>query len=329
MQEKLLIALCHTFKGYLTEPNATRLIQQAFRTLETHLHASYAFIALQDRKTSYLHIKHSFGIGRQALQSFHKRIGSNTIGRIFFKDSFFLVQKSDQSDDYAELKIEKDYHTCVAVHIGWEGRAFGFMAIYFDQAVEIDLSVKNFFLAMGGACSAALEKEELLRIISELRQFDVDTGIYTHQFFISKLEKEIHATQFEDKTLALMVLDMNNYKEIINLHGIEAAQETLRLAAEELKSHIKGRDVLGSLGIDEFILFMPATDADAAGKAIEAFEQRLKVMTFTDHDLKTSFSCGITQLRDGEDDLDALIHRAQMALYNARKATGNSICIEL
>lgn len=329
MQEKLLIALCHTFKGYLTEPNATRLIQQAFRTLESQLHASYAFIALQDRKTAYLDIKHSFGINRTALQSFHKRIGSNTIGRIFFKDNFFIVQKSDKNDDYEELKIEKDYHTCVAVHIGWEGRAFGFMAIYFDRHVDVDLSVKNFFLAMAGACSAALEKEELLRMISELRQFDIETGIYTHQFFISKLEKEIHATQFEENTLALVILDMNNYKEIINLHGIEAAQEALRLAAEELKSHIRGCDVLGSLGIDEFILFMPSTNAREAEKTIAAFNRRLKNLTLTSHNLQTSFACGITQLRDHEDDLDALIHRAQMALYTARKTTDRDISVEL
>lgn len=327
MQEKLLIALCHTFKGYLTEPNATRLIQQAFRTLENQLHASYAFIALQNQKTSYLDITHSFGIQRNALAAFHKRIGSNTIGRIFFKDNFNLIQKSDENDDYIELKVESDYHTCVAVHIGWEGRTFGFLAIYFERPIEIDLSLKNFFLAMAGACSAALEKESLLRLISELRQFDVETGIYSHQFFISKLEKEIHATQFIERSLALVILDMDNYKQIINLHGLEAAHEVLRLAAEELKTHIRGCDVLGALGIDEFILFMPNTSAAEAEKIIKAFNERLKKISFTDYELKAAFSSGITQLRDNEDDLDALIQRAQMALYNARKTADCTISV--
>ena len=329
MHDKLLINLCHTLRGFLTEPNATRVIQNVFKTLETQMHASYAFIALQNKKTSYLDISHSFGVSRVALQSFHKRIGSNTIGRIFFKESYNQIQKSDNSDDYEELKIENDYHTCIAVHIGWEGRAFGFMAIYFENPVNIDLAERNFLMAVCGACSAALEKEELLRMISELRQFDAETGIYTHQYFISRLEKEIQTTLFAENTLALVILDMDNYKEIINLHGIEAAHETLRQSAEELKSHIRGCDVLGSLGIDEFILMMPSTTAQHAETIINKFDTRLKTIKFTDHELQTSFSCGITQLRDQSDDLDALIHRAQVALYNARKTANRTICTEL
>lgn len=329
MTEKLIIALCHTLKGYLTEPNATRLIQKTFRTLETQLHASYSFIALQNKKTSYLDITHSYGIPREALQNFHKRVGSNTIGRIFFKDSFTIVQKSDSAEDYAELKIENDYAQCVAIHIGWEGRTFGFMACYFEKPIEISVAVKNFFLAIAGACSAALEKEELLRLISELRQFDVETGIYTHQYFISKLEKEIHVTQFDVKTLALIILDMDNYKSIINLHGIEAAQEVLKQSAEQLKNQIRGCDVLGSLGIDEFILFMPNTTAKQAEKTIMAFNDRLKNQTFTSDKITTSFSCGITELRHKEDELDALIQRAQLALYNSRKTATQTISIEL
>lgn len=329
MQEKLLIALCHTLRGYLTEPNATRLIQQTFRTLENQLHATYAFIALQNRKTSYLDIPHSFGVQRSNLQAFHKRIGSNTIGRIFFKDAFNVIQKSDESDDYIDMRIDKDYHTCLAIHIGWEGRTFGFMAIYFEHPIEIDLTLKNFFLAMAGACSAALEKEELLRLISELRQFDVDTGIYTHQFFISKLEKELHSLHSGHKDLALVILDLDNYKQIINLHGIDAVHEVLRQAAEELKRHIKGCDVLGSLGIDEFILYMPDTTAAEAERIIIKYNERLKKMTFTGSDLSAAFSCGITQLRENEDDLDALIHRAQMALYTARKTADRTISVEL
>lgn len=329
MKEKLLIALSHTLKGYLTEPNATKLIQKAFRSFESQLHASYSFIALQHPKTSYLDIAHSYGIPRNALTNFNKKIGSNTVGRIFFKDVFTIIEKTDMPDDYEEMKIENDYAQCIVAHIGWEGRVFGFLASYFEKPVEMDVAVKNFFLAMTGACSAAIEKEELLRMISELRQFDVETGIYTHQYFIAKLEKEIHATQFAPKTLSLVILDMDNFKPIINLHGTEAAQEVFKAAAEELKGLIRGCDVLGSLGIDEFILFMPDTNARQAEKVLVAFNEILNNKTFTNYNIKTSFSCGITELRDNEDDLDALIHRAQMALYTARKTADKTISIEL
>ena len=82
------------------------------------------------------------------------------------------------------MKIDKDYELCVAIHIGWEGRTFGFLACYFDKDFDIEHGVQNFLLAMAGAISAALEKEELLRIISELKQFDTETGIYTQKLII-------------------------------------------------------------------------------------------------------------------------------------------------
>lgn len=329
MKEKLLIALTQSLKGYLTESNATRLIQKTLRTLEQQLRASYLYIALQNKKTSYLDITHAHGVSRNALHDFHKRIGSNTIGRIFFKDSFNIITRSSNLDDYEEMRIEQDYAMCLAAHIGWEGRTYGFLACYFDQEIEVDIATRNFFLAMAGACSAALEKEELLHMISELRQFDVETGIYSHQYFIRRLEKEIHDTQFEPHDLALVILDMDNFKSIINLYGEEAAHDVYKSAAEVLKKHIRGCDMLGAHGIDEFILYMPDTDARKAEQIIGDFNTALAKIKFTDNSITTSFSCGITQLRESEESIEELIHRAQVALYNARKTADQTISIEL
>lgn len=327
MKEKMLIALSHTLKGYLTEPNATRLIQKAFRTIEQQLHATCSYIALQNNLTSYLDIPHSHMVPRQALQQFHRKIGSNTIGRVFFKENFTVIKPGDDTDDYLEMKIDKDYSMCIAIHIAWEGRTFGFLACYFDQEFEIEHSIQNFLMAMAGAISAALEKESLLKMISELKQFDVETGIYTHQFFISKLEKEIYHTHFSGTSLSLIIMDMENFKSIINLHGNEVAHEVLKEVAEELKSHIRGCDVLGSLGVDEFVLFMPDTGLQQAAKIIRIFKAKLKNLEFSQHKVVASFSFGITELHE-EDDLESYLQRAQLALYNARKSGEGTLSIE-
>lgn len=327
MKEKMLIALSHTLKGYLTEPNATRLIQKAFRTIEQHLHATSVYIALQNKQTSYLDIPHSHGIPRSALNKFHRKIGSNTIGRLFFKDSFTVIKPGDPHDDYEEMKIDREYGMCIAAHIGWEGRTFGFLACYFENAFEIEHGTRNFLLAMAGAISAALEKEHLLSIISELKQFDVETGIYTHQFFISKLEKEIDVCHEQEKPLSLVIMDMENFKSIINLHGNDVAHEILKNSAEELKTHIRGCDVLGSLGVDEFVLYMPDTRVKQAEKIIRTFREKLKHLEFTRHKIPASFSFGLTELHH-EDDLESFIHRAQLALYNARKSGEGTMSIE-
>ncbi|MFZ5949574.1 MAG: sensor domain-containing diguanylate cyclase [Candidatus Rifleibacteriota bacterium] len=326
MKEKLLIALTHTLKGYLTEPNATRLIQKAFKTIEQQLQATRGFIALQNKQTSYLDISHSFGVSRSAMNNFHRKIGSNTIGRLFFKESFNIIKPGDPHDDYLEMKIDNDYAMCVTAHIGWEGRTFGFLACYFDREFEIDQGHRNFLLAMAGAISASLEKQHLLSLISELKQFDVETGIYTHQFFISRLEKEIEICLETEKPLSLVIMDMENFKSIINLYGNEIAHQVLKDSAEELKSHIRGCDVLGSLGVAEFVLFMPDTRISQAEKIIKTFKHKLLNLELTQQRIKASFSFGLTEL-NSEDDLESFIHRAQLALYNARKSGEGTISI--
>jgi diguanylate cyclase (GGDEF)-like protein len=327
MKEKMLIALTHTLKGYLTEPNATRLIQKAFRTIEQQLHAKCSFIALLNSATSYLDIPHSHNIPRQALNGFHRKIGSNTIGRVFFKDSLTVIRPGENQEDYLAMKIDQDYEVCIAVHIGWEGRTFGFLACYFEKDFEIGNEIRNFLLAMAGAISAALEKESLLRIIAELKQFDGETGIYTHQFFISKLEREIYHAHCEEQPLSLIIMDMENFKSIINLHGNETAHQVLKEAAEELKAHIRGCDVIGSLGVNEFILYMPDTKVSHAGKIIRAFRAKLQNLEMTKQQIIASFSFGLTELHP-EDDLESFIQRAQLALYNARKSGEGTLIVE-
>ena len=327
MKEEMLITLSHTLKGYLTEPNATRVIQKTLRALEQQLHANYSYIALQNKNTSYLDIAFSQGVSRTSLQNFHKKIGSNTIGRVFFKDHFTVVTPHENEDDYNELKIENDYEVCVAVHIGWSGRTFGFLACYFEDEITLDHAKKNFLMSMAGACSAALEKEELLRIISELKQFDTETGIYSHQFFITKLEEEIFRSHMNKKPLSLVIMDMDNYKSTINLYGNDTAHLMLRETAEEFKGHIRGCDVLGSLGMDEFILYMPDTPVEKAEQTVRDFIKKLNSRTFTSHQIKTSFSYGMTELKK-DDDIEEFIQRAQLALYHARKKGDGTLVIQ-
>lgn len=325
----MLIALSHTLKGFLIETSATKIIQKALTALDCHFHADYSYLALQDKDTAYIDIKYSHGLSRTTLQKFHKRVGSNTIGRLFFKDTFTVIKSSEHNlDDYNELKIDDDYKMCVAMPIGWGGRTIGYVSCYFDFEFEIDLSMRNFFLSMAGACSAALEKEELLKTISELRQFDAETGIYSHLFFLSKLEEEMFQSHMHKKPMSLVVMDMDNYKKVLNTYGGDSAHALLKATAEELKSHISGSDVLGSLGLDEFIMYMPNTQIGKAAEIIGNYCEKLKTLKFTEDNIDTSFSFGITELRADGDDIEKLMQRAQLALYDARKKGRGQLCLQ-
>lgn len=327
MKEKLLIALIHSMKGYLTETNAAPTIQRVLRRLSEHFKADYSLVALQNEHTAYLDMAYSNEVSRAAMEAFHRKIGVNAIGRIFFTEPLLVVTKSSDREDYQEFRLDRDYEMVVAVHLGAGGRSMGFLAAYFPEVFELDVVGKNFLMGMAGICSAALQKEELLTNLRQLQRFDVVTGAFCHQFFMACLEEEIGKSHRYQEPLTLGLMDVDNYKKIINTYGEPVAQAFLRQLVDELKRHIRGVDVLGSVGIDEFMIFMPNTTLPKGQQTLQTFREGLTTKRFTEHEIETSLSFGLTSLHN-DDSIADLVHRVQATLYKARKNGKDSFHVE-
>lgn len=318
MKEELLQALCNSLHGITTDTSANRLIQNIFKCLKDHLNAEQSIVALKNQKTDYIEIVHSKDVFQNSCKNFHRSVGNNLFGRIFYSEPIIFVTKSSPKEDYQEILVEKDFELAVVVRLGYDGRAVGFLATYFSKPINIDCHIKNFFLAVGGAISIILEREEYIRIFSELRRFDPKTGLLCTSYFIHKLEEEVNKANKFNWPLALILLDLDNYKQICNIHGISRADEVIVGVAEELKKCLRGIDVVGIAGTDDFMVYMPNTTISQAEEVMKHFRNNLSSKHFTDRNIVTSCSIGITQLKQGET-LDELLWRAQSALFAARK----------
>jgi diguanylate cyclase (GGDEF)-like protein len=261
---------------------------------------------------------HDKEVFRDASRNFRRSVGKNVIGRVFYTEPLGIVTKESPAEDYREMFLENEYAAVAVVRIGYGGRSLGFLAVYFHNPPEFDNHVKNFLLALAGAMSAALEKEEMVRLLGQLRRYDLESGLYCHTFFMTKLGEELEKARRHHHPLALAIIDVDNYKELVNLHGAPTAQQMFKELAEDLKGHLRGIDTVGLFGVDQFILSLPDTPLDQAEGVIRRFKEMIEAKTFTGKNVQTSFSCGMTSLKH-EDSLDSLLWRAQMALHHARK----------
>ncbi|RCK80429.1 MAG: diguanylate cyclase/phosphodiesterase (GGDEF & EAL domains) with PAS/PAC sensor(s) [Candidatus Ozemobacter sibiricus] len=318
MKDRLLTALCHALQGITTETSATRILQKIFDCLKVHLHAEQSIIALKNPKTDYIEAVHCKDVFRSASCEFRRCVGNNLIGRLFYAEPLVVVTKDSPQEDYRELFLEKDYALAVATRISYGGRTLGFLASYFAEPFPVDTHVKNFFLAVGGAVSIVLEREETFKALAELRRFDPVTGLLCNSFFMHKLGEEVNKSGRFGWPLSVILLDLDNFKQILNLHGLERGQAVLVGVADELKACLRGVDVVGVAGTDEFIAFMPNTPPEQAEAVMKRFRQNLAARDFTDRRIVTSSSIGITGLRPNET-LDDLVWRVQSALFAARK----------
>jgi diguanylate cyclase (GGDEF)-like protein len=118
-----------------------------------------------------------------------------------------------------------------------------------------------------------------------------------------------------------MFLDLDHFKDVNDTLGHSAGDELLVQVTHRLRSHLRPGDVLSRQGGDEFIVMLPACDADEAARIAERVTEALSApLQIAGNKVAISVSAGICLYPDNAGDLDSLLKYADTAMYNAKQA---------
>jgi diguanylate cyclase len=169
--------------------------------------------------------------------------------------------------------------------------------------------------------AVALRQTEALSLTDEL------TGLPNRRAFVQRLDQELSRSQRTGQPLAMVLLDIDNFKSINDRHGHYVGDMILRCYAQSMVREFRQHDLLARYGGEEFVLLLPETLIDNARNAMEKLGRRIRCEPLdaggTFIDLPT-FSAGIACLRSGES-ATALIDRADQSLYLAKRLGRNRI----
>jgi diguanylate cyclase (GGDEF)-like protein len=165
----------------------------------------------------------------------------------------------------------------------------------------------------------ALSKMETLTTeVYKLAALDQLTGLYNRRSGEQRLAEEMSRAVRHGRPLTLLLLDIDNLKQINDRFGHAAGDLLLKQFSDRLQRAIRGSDLAVRLGGDEFMVLLPECRADEVSKVIERVEG-LEVQY--EHDkLYCRFSRGCTDLRPGET-AHELLKRADAALYQNKRTT--------
>lgn len=154
---------------------------------------------------------------------------------------------------------------------------------------------------------------------------DMLTGLPNRRHTLAHLEKAL-ATAREGRTpLAVAIFDIDHFKRINDSFGHAMGDDVIRRVAQRAKTALRDEDMLGRIGGEEFVCILQPPSAQAAEIVAERVRKAVEVGTATDDDLpRATISVGVA-VYDGEADIEDLLHRADKALYVAKREGRNRL----
>ena len=162
--------------------------------------------------------------------------------------------------------------------------------------------------------------------MERLAFYDPLTNLANRRLFMDRLEQTLqHATR-SGRPAALFYLDLDQFKKVNDVLGHEIGDELLKNVAERLRTCVRREDTVGRPGGDEFnILLHEVRDADAAAHVADHVLAVLREpVIIGGHRLQTTTSIGIAMIPDDGSDANALVQRADQAMYRAKQQGRNT-----
>jgi diguanylate cyclase (GGDEF)-like protein len=158
---------------------------------------------------------------------------------------------------------------------------------------------------------------------------DAKTGLLNATAWQREADTEIARARRAGETLALLLCDVDHFKRVNDTYGHLTGDDVLRGLAAELRQQVRGSDVVGRFGGEEFVVLLPRADADEACKIAERLRRRASVMgVYADRDaVNVTISIGVAVLGTHGRDLFELLAAADLALYRAKDAGRDQICV--
>jgi diguanylate cyclase (GGDEF)-like protein len=165
--------------------------------------------------------------------------------------------------------------------------------------------------------------DELLRKEAELERLaitDALTGLYNRRFFQSRLAGEVGRARRYGRVLSLVMLDLDNFKEINDQHGHQFGDHVLAEVGKILTTNVRASDIVCRYGGEEFAVLLPETGPEQAGLTAEKLRTRLKEhFRAGDDALALTVSLGVASYPSPcVADENDLVKRADAALYEAK-----------
>ena len=224
------------------------------------------------------------------------------------------------SDQLPRLRSSSEY---LLLELKGERRLLGYLALQ-----GLNPADKDKVLILVNQFALALRRLRLYQQIERLAITDSLTEVYTRRYIMSRFEEEMTRAQARKIPLSFLMIDVDYFKKVNDQYGHLTGDQILREVAGLMKEHVRGIDIVGRYGGEEFCVVLPDTDREGAQYVAERIRLAIERTPLKAYDnvLKVTVSIGSATIPDDGKDCAELLDKADRALYQAKEMGRNRIC---
>ncbi|MCP5157990.1 MAG: sensor domain-containing diguanylate cyclase [Gammaproteobacteria bacterium] len=228
-------------------------------------------------------------------------------------------------NDYEEVCPWCPYHDVFAGRtIRWEWNCLKNGKIY--DVIQTPLKNADGSVSMLTIFRDITERKHAEETIKQIAYHDALTNLPNRSLFNDRLNLEMAHARRHQKKLALMMLDLDHFKRVNDTLGHDMGDRLLQAVGKRLTSLLRENDTVARLGGDEFMLILPeiATIEDAAKIAEKTVKDFQTPFVLEGRELFVTTSIGIAIYPDDGEDGNALMKKADVAMYHIKQGGRNN-----
>jgi len=210
------------------------------------------------------------------------------------------------------------------------GRVIGAILVRASRPYAYTDDDRSALELLGATAAIAINNAHLFAEARRHATIDELTGVWNRRSFFENVRREFQRSQRTLHPLAILMIDVDHFKSVNDTYGHAAGDQVLRGVAERCRNQLRVIDIIGRYGGEEFAVALPETDIYAAGQIAERLRIAVERAPFvTDYgSISLTISVGAAVYHPGDHiTLDAVIDRADRALYIAKRSGRNSVRI--
>jgi|GEM_PF-1209326 len=198
---------------------------------------------------------------------------------------------------------------------------------FFEVQISRMLDVSEKFSGTLIILNDITERKSLLESLKYLATTDSLTGAHNRRHFFDLAQREFQRAQRYRREISLIEIDLDHFKEINDRFGHHTGDDVLKLFVKALNGMLRTSDTMGRLGGEEFAVVLPETGLEAARETAERILHGISQLRLANEqgEVRFTISIGVTEIRENEGNIEEMLKRADVAMYEAKNSGRNCV----